>query len=371
MRSVGTLVLVALTAMAGAAGTGAEGRAHAAEIRIALAAPLSGQRAPRGLAMARALADAVAKANAAGGVLGAQVLLDVEDDGCQRAMAEGAARAIVARGARLVIGHPCSHAAVAARAVYAEAGTLFIAVGARHPDVTRTPPAGPVLRLAGRDDRQGTAAAHWLLAHAPGRRIAIVQDRTAYARAIADQAAATLAAAGVETVLTLPIVAGRPDYAETVARISSLGAEAVLFAGYPDEAAVLIANLDSAGLTSAVLGVDALATGEFAAIAARSERTIEVLLPSDPAPQGADDEAAAAAQARGAFELWCRVVALAGATDGATLAARVRTEDGGIETEALGRLAFDPSGDLAADAFKPASALAGAWIVGGPGRGKN
>jgi branched-chain amino acid transport system substrate-binding protein len=331
--------------------------APAADVRIALAAPLTGRMAAQGLAMQAALASAVTDINAAGGVLGQKVVFDVEDDGCRRETAEGAAQAIVARGTRLVIGHPCSNAAVAASSIYAGSGVLFIAIGARHPDVTRTQAAAPLLRLAGRDDRQGQAAAH-----APGRRVAIVQDRTAYARAVTEQTVAALKAAGFDPVAVLPIVAGKHAYSEAVSQLANLKAEAVFFAGFPDEGAVLLANLDAARLGCPFLGSDALATMDFASVAARTKRSVNVLLPAEPEPaaQGADRTSALI---RGALEVWRDGAERAGSTDGVAIATEIKRAPSEVKTAALGRLSFDGAGDVASDGFTPASPRAGEWIV--------
>ena len=193
-----------------------------AEIRIGLAAPLSGRQAAQGLAMQSALVAAVAEVNAGGGVRGEPLVLDVEDDGCARATGEGAARALAARAPLLVIGHPCSSAATVAAPIYAAAKVLFIAVGPRHTDVTQGGLTSPILRLAGRDNRQGDAAARWLLAHAPSRRVAIVQDRTAYARAIAERTASVLKDAAAELATVFPIVAGKQSYADAIARVGEM-----------------------------------------------------------------------------------------------------------------------------------------------------
>lgn len=329
-----------------------------------------------GLAMKAALEAAVAEVNAAGGVLGERIALLVEDDGCAGASAEGAASVLIAQKPALVIGHPCSGAATAAAALYGQAGVLLIAVGARHPDVTRTHGPVPALRLAGRDDRQGLAAATWLLAHAPGRRVAIIHDRTGYARAIADGAIAALKASGVEPAANLPIVASKRDYEDTVRQLRDSGAESVLFAGYPEEAAIVVTAMGRLGLAIPLLGSDALATEGFARFAERAPGHVEVLLPAEPAPHGktgpargpamgasgseADLDAAAGARARGAFEAWVGIAGKTGSAEGATMAPALRGAR--IDTPSLGEIGFDANGDLDAAAFAAASARSGRWI---------
>lgn len=335
----------------------------AAEIRVGLAAPLSGPMAPVGRAMQRALEAAVADINAAGGLAQERLALVVADDGCSAATAERAAVTLIENRPALVVGHPCSSAATRGAAVYRQAGILLIAVGARHPDVTKTDTGGAlVLRLGGRDDRQGEAAARWLIARAPAGRIAIVHDRTAYARAIAAGAKATLAAAGVGAVADLAIIAGNREYRETISEIRAARAEAVLFAGFPDEAAIVAAGLAESGPPIPFLGTDSLATPGFAEIAQRSAMPIQVLLPSDPHPlaHGDDTRPASAAHARAALEAWLAATRRVGTTDATATGRALRERP--IETPTLGVLRFDKNGDLEGEAFVPAFAAGPAWI---------
>src|ERR671919_2229734 len=59
---------------------------------------------------------------------------------------------MVAEGVVFVLGHACSHAAIAASKVYEQAGILYMAASATNPKLTEE--GGPnVFRLRGRDDR--------------------------------------------------------------------------------------------------------------------------------------------------------------------------------------------------------------------------
>lgn len=330
-----------------------------AEIRVGFAAPLTGRMAATGLSMRRALESEVAEINTAGGVLGQPLVLVVEDDGCASEAGEGAARQLISQGVAVVIGHPCSNAAVAAASTYSQAGVLLIAVGARHPDVTRGPATVPVVRLAGRDDKQGHAAATWLISRAPSGRVAIIHDRTAYARGIVDAAVASLKAAGLAPVI-LPIVAGKQDYIDAALKLHDSGAEAVLFAGYPEEAGVIVSGLEALGASTPLLGSDSLATPEFAHIVERAHLPIEVLLPSEPSDENTD---APGVRVRGALEAWVQAVKKLGETGGASLAARFR-EGAPFETRSLGAIRFDRNGDLETPAFVATSARSGRWVVG-------
>jgi branched-chain amino acid transport system substrate-binding protein len=344
----------------------------AAEIRIGLAAPLTGRMAPVGLAMQRALEAAVRATNAAGGVLGQPLVLIVEDDGCASATAEGAARQLLAAKPVVVLGHPCSNAATATAALYGQAGVLLIAVGPRHPDVTRAkaqPVSAPVpgqlpvppLRLAGRDDKQGEAAAAWLFDNAPNRRMAIIHDRTTYARGIVDGALAALKAAAVEPVAVLPIVAGKRDYEDVARALRERGAEDVLLVGYPDEAVIIVSAIERLGFQIRVLGTDSLATPDFANFAARAQIRLQVLLPAEWHVEGLDDAARAqGARARGGFEAWIATAGKLGTIEGSAVGAALRGTR--VMTRTMGEIEFNLNGDLDIQSFAPASARAGRWV---------
>ncbi|HEX2843177.1 branched-chain amino acid ABC transporter substrate-binding protein [Hyphomicrobium sp.] len=330
------------------------------EIRVGLAAPLTGRMAATGLSMRQALESEVTEINATGGVLGQPLVLVVEDDGCASTTGEGAARQLISQGVAVVIGHPCSNAAVAAASTYSQAGVLLIAVGARHPDVTRGPATVPVVRLAGRDDKQGHAAASWLISRAPSRRVAIIHDRTAYARGIVDAAVASLKATGAEPVAMLPIVAGKHEYGDAALKLRDSHAEAALFVGYPEEAGVIVSGLEALGASIPLLGSDSLATPEFANTVERSHLPIEVLLPAEPKDENTD---APGVRVRGAFEAWVQAVKGVGETSGTALAARFR-EGAPFATRSLGEIRFDLNGDLDTPGFLAASARSGRWVVG-------
>ncbi|WP_072391870.1 branched-chain amino acid ABC transporter substrate-binding protein [Hyphomicrobium sp. CS1GBMeth3] len=337
-----------------------------AEIRIGVAVPLTGRMAPVGLAIERAVTAAVADVNAQGGVLGQRVVIEVADDGCAPATAEGAANRLIAQGPVLVIGHPCSNAAAAAAALYGKANALLMVIGVRHPDVTRANGAAPipVLRFAGRDDRQGAAAASWLLANAPGRQVAIVHDRTQYARGLVEDTVAALAQAGVAPRVLLPLVAGKPDYEDAARALRESGAEAIFFAGYPDEAVILMWGLARLGSVAPLLGSDSLVTGSFAETAGTAKARVEVLVPTAVTGRtilDLGDGERAGIEARGAFEAWMEGARMTGSIAANAVSVALRGEP--IATRALGNIRFDANGDLETPSFAAAVARGGRWVI--------
>lgn len=200
----------------------------------------------------------------------------VKDDGCDAAKAETIAKEVVAENFDLVLGHPCPKAALAAAKVYGAAGVTFIATETRHPDLTAKRAGPSIFRLSGRDDAQGLDAARYLAAAHGGKPIAIVHDRTLYAKTIAEQAAAVLKERKIETV-TATIVAGDKEYGKLITKIKDAGA--VFFAGFPLEAGFVLKELRAAGSTAPFLATESVGTDEFISTFPEAAQQVSVLRP--------------------------------------------------------------------------------------------
>ncbi len=147
-----------------------------AEIAIAIAGPATGREAPRAAAALAGARRAAANINAKGGINGEQIAVIAADDGCDAARAGALAAELSQQKVALVLGHPCTAAALAAAKVYGEKNVLFIATSTRHKALT-TPRAGAtIFRLAGRDDKQGEEAGRYLADAFKGKSIAAVHD---------------------------------------------------------------------------------------------------------------------------------------------------------------------------------------------------
>ena len=256
--------------------------AHA-DIYVGLAAPASGREQKTGSAMHMAAEQAIADLNAQGGVLGQRVALVTADDLCSDAGAIAAANGFVEKSVKLVVGHPCARAALAAAQIYGTAGLMFIATATRHPALTDKRAGKTIFRLSGRDDEQAPTAAAWLLAQADTGPIAIVHDKTSYSRGLAAGVSAALVGKGQPAPLALPITAGENDYEAVIAKLKDAKPRALFFAGYPAEAGIIVSAVRSAGLTMPVLGSDSLATQEFTAQRASRDQSMAVLARYRPA----------------------------------------------------------------------------------------
>ena len=115
------LPLIAAAALAASISVPA---AHADNLNVATAGPMTGEYAAFGEQMKRGAAMAVHDINAHGGVLGKSVALTVGDDACDPKQAVAVANDFVSKGIIFVAGHFCSGSSIPASSVYHDQGIL-------------------------------------------------------------------------------------------------------------------------------------------------------------------------------------------------------------------------------------------------------
>ncbi|MEM9682748.1 MAG: branched-chain amino acid ABC transporter substrate-binding protein, partial [Pseudomonadota bacterium] len=189
-----------------------------AEIKIAVVGPMTGQYASFGAQMKAGAEQAVADINAKGGVLGQKLELLVGDDACDPKQAVAVANQMASRGVALIAGHFCSGSSIPASKVYEEEGILQISPASTNPKLTDE--GGPnVFRVCGRDDQQGEVAGTFLADNFKGKKIAIIHDKTAYGKGLADETRKSLNAKGMKEALYEAYTAGEKDYSALVSKL--------------------------------------------------------------------------------------------------------------------------------------------------------
>src|SRR5436309_5190573 len=100
--------------------------AAAQDITVAVAGPMTGGESAFGRQMRNGAEQAVADINAAGGVLGKKLKLEVGDDACDPKQARSVGEKFAGMKLPVVIGHYCSSSSIPASEAYAEGGVLQI-----------------------------------------------------------------------------------------------------------------------------------------------------------------------------------------------------------------------------------------------------
>ena len=354
MRKLGLSLVAALGTAAAFAST----PATAQDIAVATAGPITGQYASFGEQMKRGAEQAVADLNAAGGVLGKKLRLEVGDDACDPKQARAVAEDLVSKGVIFVAGHFCSSSSIPASEVYAEADVVQMTPASTNPAFTEGAAEKGwknVFRTCGRDDAQGLVAGKYIAEKYAGKNVAIIHDKSTYGKGIADETKKAMNAAGLQETMYEAINQGDKDYSALVSKMKA-GNIDVIYAGlYHTEAGLIIRQAREQGLKAQMISEDALVTNEFWTIAGDAgEGTLMTFAP-DPRNLPTAKDVVAKFKAQGydpegytlytyaAMQVWAKAAEKAGSTDAAKLAEVIR---GNTFETVLGTLDFDDKGDV-------------------------
>jgi branched-chain amino acid transport system substrate-binding protein len=260
MKTATLITISTVLTVLGATAAAAEG------IRIAVVGPMTGSSAAIGEELRRGAEKAVADLNAAGGVLGQRLNLTVGDDACDPKQAVAVANDVASQEVVFVDGHYCSGSSIPASAVYNEAGILQISPGSTNPALTDDAAAKGwtnVYRTVGRDDAQGKVAGQYLASHYKGKAIAIIDDKSAYGKGIADETRKVFQAAGGKEVIDEQITAGDRDFSALISKLKAAHVEVIYFGGYEVEGGLIARQAHDQNLNATLIGGDALLTSQF------------------------------------------------------------------------------------------------------------
>ncbi|MBX6368185.1 MAG: branched-chain amino acid ABC transporter substrate-binding protein [Rhodospirillales bacterium] len=241
-----------------------------AEVKVALIGPITGQYAIFGDQMKRGAEYMVEQLNKSGGLAGEKVVLEVGDDACDPRQAVAVANQMAARGVAVVIGHYCSGSSIPASAVYNENGILQISPASTNPAFTDDAAKkgwNNVFRTCGRDDAQGIVAGDFIAERFKGKAIAVLDDKSAYGRGLAEETAKRLAAKGVKVAVRESYTAGEKDYSALVTKLKRAGIELVYVGGYHTEVGLMLRQAKDQGFEAQFMSGDANATDELGKIA--------------------------------------------------------------------------------------------------------
>jgi branched-chain amino acid transport system substrate-binding protein len=270
-----------ILSLTGLALTLAAGPVKADDIKIAVVGPMTGPVATIGEQQKRGGEAAAAAINAAGGVMGRNIKIIVEDDSCDPKQAVAVANLIVGQEIKFVAGHACSGSSIPASDVYADNNVLMMSPASSNPALTEK--GHPtIMRLYGRDDAQGAFIAPWIAQKYKGKVIAVLHDKSAYGKGLATVVKDKLNEAGVKEVDFEGINPGEKDYSAIVTKLKNLGAEVVYYGGYHTEAGLMLRQAADQGYKLNLIMGDSLATAEFWAIAGPAGEGTLFTFPTDP-----------------------------------------------------------------------------------------
>ena len=324
-------------------------------IRVACAGPMTGSNAAAGDQMKIGAQQAVADLNAAGGVLGRQLALSIEDDACDPRQAVSVANKLAGQRTVMVAGHYCSGSSIPASKVYGEEGVLQISPASTNPKYTDEG-GWNTFRVCGRDDQQGQVAGSYIAQHMRDKRVAVLHDNSAYGKGLADETKKAMNAAGKQEAIYSAYTPGERDYSAIVSRLKQERVEVIYVGGYYTEAGLIIRQAKEQGLNATLIGGDALVTNEFWSITGAAGEGSLMTFSSDPRKRATAAAVVQGFRARnvdpegyvlytyGAMQIWAAAAAKAQSVDARKVAEALKRQ--GPWNSVLGSTAFTPKGDV-------------------------
>ena len=353
MRKLSTFAIAA----AAVAGFGLA-QAQAQDLVVATAGPMTGGDAIFGEQMKKGAEMAIKHINAAGGVLGKQLKLEIGDDACEPKQAVPVATSFVQKKVIFVAGHYCSGVSIPASAVYVENNILQITPASTNPRLTDEAKAKgwkTVLRTCGRDDIQGAIAGKFLSDKYGDKKIAILHDKSPYGQGIADETKKAYNKAGKTEALYDSFQKGDKDFTALISKMKAGNIDVVYVGSYHNEVGLMVKQAREQGYKAQFVSEDALVTDEFWKISGPAGEGVLMTFAPDPRKLASAKTIVDKFKASGydpegytlytyaAFQVWVAAVKQAGSTDPKKLDVILRQN---TYNTVLGDLKFNDKGDV-------------------------
>ncbi|MFM0096110.1 branched-chain amino acid ABC transporter substrate-binding protein [Paraburkholderia nemoris] len=341
---------------------GAGSASFAAEptvILIGHAAPLTGQLAHMGKDSENAARLAIDEINNQHPVIDGKAVrlqLDAQDDAADPRTGTQVAQKLVDDGVVAVVGDINSGVSIPASKIYNEASLVQISQGSTNPTYTLQG-FKTTFRVVATDALQGPALARYAVDSMHAKRIAIVDDSTAYGQGLAQEFEKAAKARGAVIVTHEATTDKAVDFRAILTKIKGLKPDAIMYGGSDATAGPLAKQAANLGITAKVLGGDGACTDNMTQLAGNAIGNVtcsEAGLALSKMPKGQDFDKRYVARFKTPIDAYAPftydavyviydAMRRANSTDRSRiLAAMPATSYDGV----IGHIAFDPHGDL-------------------------
>jgi branched-chain amino acid transport system substrate-binding protein len=247
-------------------------------VKAGVAGAHTGDLASYGLSAARGAEYVQEQINAKGGM---KVDLVMGDEQCKPELATNVATKMVSDGVRIVMGHICSGATLAALGIYKDANVVVISPSATNVDLTESGDYPNFFRTIARDDAQSRL--QYEFAKKKGlKKIAVIHDKEDYGKGLADLVKKDIEAdPDMEVVLYEGITRGGMDYSAVVQKIKRSEAEAVIYGGYHPEASKLVTQMRKKKMDTLFISDDGVKDDTFIKVAGEYAEGVYATGPKD------------------------------------------------------------------------------------------
>jgi branched-chain amino acid transport system substrate-binding protein len=266
------LAAISLALAVGVSGISGCGKKEASDsnvIKIGSVAPLTGPQTHIGKDNENGARLAVDEINASGLELGGKkvtLALYGEDDQAEPKTATIVAQKLVDSGVVAVIGHLNSGTTIPASKIYKDAGIPQISPSATAVAYTAQG-YNTAYRVMANDAQQGKALGEYAVNKMGAKKIAIIDDRTAYGQGLADEFEKAAKAVGGEIVVREFTSDRATDFNSILTSIKGKNPDLIFFGGMDPQGGPMAKQMKNLGLSVKLLGGDGLQNINFIKLA--------------------------------------------------------------------------------------------------------
>lgn len=257
------LKITLVAAIAAAAGVA---MAQEMVVKIGHVAPISGAQATYGRDNENGALMAIDDLNAAGVVIaGKKVKLQLvaEDDAADPKQGAAVAQKLCDAKVNGVVGHLNSGTTIPASKIYHDCGIPMVTPSATNPNLTK-PGYKTTFRLLANDNALGAALAFYAADTLKLKRIAIIDDRSAYGQGVAEIFRKTAASKGITIVDDQFTTDKAVDFMAILTAIKGKNPDGVFFGGMDAQAGPMLRQMEQLGLNNVkYFGGDGICTQDL------------------------------------------------------------------------------------------------------------
>jgi len=239
-------------------------------VKIGHVAPMSGGQAHYGKDNENGVRMAIDDLNAQKITIGGKAIkfeIAAEDDAADPKQGTAVAQKLCDAKVAGVVGHLNSGTTIPASKIYNECGIPHITGAATNPNLTK-PGYKTTYRIIANDNALGAGLAFYAADTLKLKKIAVIDDRTAYGQGVAEVFAKIAKTKGIEIVDQQFTTDKATDFMAILTAIKSKKPDGIFYGGMDAQAGAMLRQMDQLGLSSVkFFGGDGICTNEIIKIA--------------------------------------------------------------------------------------------------------
>ena len=187
-----------------------------------------------------------------------RLVLQMEDDAADPKQGTAVAQKLVDAKVNGVIGHETSGTSIPASRIYFDAGIAQISPSASNPKYTRQG-YNTAFRNVANDEQLGAALARYAVQTGKARRIAVIDDRSAYGKGLSDEFIKNVKRAGGAAIVAQQYTNDKAsDFGAILTAVKAAKPDLIFFGGMDAVAGPMLRQMKQLGLQAGFMGGDGM-----------------------------------------------------------------------------------------------------------------